>query len=168
MPTLDIITVNIWSILVSLANLVILFLIVKKFFYKPVKSMLDSRKAKVEKDYADASEAKQKANETLSSYEEKLSHAKDESDAIIAAAVENAKSREREIIDEAKSEAAGIVKKAQINADQELKKARESIKDEIVDVSTQLTEKLLSREIKKEDHQKLIDSFIEEIGNDND
>lgn len=168
MPTLDIITVNIWSILVSLANLVILFLIVKKFFYKPVKSMLDSRKAKVEKDYADASEAKQKANETLSSYEEKLSHAKDESDAIIAAAVENAKSRKREIIDEAKSEAAGIVKKAQINADQELKKARESIKDEIVDVSTQLTEKLLSREIKKEDHQKLIDSFIEEIGNDND
>ena len=130
--------------------------------------MLDSRKAKVEKDYADASEAKQKANETLSSYEEKLSHAKDESDAIIAAAVENAKSREREIIDEAKSEAAGIVKKAQINADQELKKARESIKDEIVDVSTQLTEKLLSREIKKEDHQKLIDSFIEEMGNDND
>ena len=168
MPTLDIITVNIWSILVSLANLVILFLIVKKFFYKPVKSMLDSRKAKVEKDYADASEAKQKANETLSSYEEKLSHAKDESDAIIAAAVENAKSREREIIDEAKSEAEGIVKKAQINADQELKKARESIKDEIVEVSAQLTEKLLSREIKKEDHQNLIDSFIEEIGNDND
>lgn len=168
MPTLDIITVNIWSILVSLANLVILFLIVKKFFYKPVKSMLDSRKAKVEKDYADASEAKQKANETLSSYEEKLSHAKDESNAIIAAAVENAKSREREIIDEAKSEAEGIVKKAQINADQELKKARESIKDEIVEVSAQLTEKLLSREIKKEDHQNLIDSFIEEIGNDND
>ena len=168
MPTLDIITVNIWSILVSLANLVILFLIVKKFFYKPVKSMLDSRRAKIEKDYADASDAKQKANETLSSYEEKLSHAKDESDAIIATAVENAKLREREIIDEAKNEATVIVKKAQVNADQELKKARESIKDEIVDVSTQLTEKLLSREIKKEDHQNLIDSFIEEIGNDND
>ena len=76
--------------------------------------------------------------------------------------------REREIIDEAKNEATVIVKKAQVNADQELKKARESIKDEIVDVSTQLTEKLLSREIKKEDHQNLIDSFIEEIGNDND
>ena len=168
MQTLDVISVNLWQILISLCNLVLLFLIVKKFFYKPVKAMLDSRKAKVEKDYADASEAKQKADETLSMYNEKLSHAKDESDAIIATAVENAKSREREIIDEAKNEAAGIVKKAQVNADQELKKARESIKDEIVEVSAQLTEKLLSREIKKEDHQNLIDSFIEEIGNDND
>ena len=31
MPTLDVVSVNLWQILISLANLIIIFLIVKKF-----------------------------------------------------------------------------------------------------------------------------------------
>ena len=43
MQTLDIISVNIWQIIISLSNLVILFLLVKKFLFKPVKSMIAKR-----------------------------------------------------------------------------------------------------------------------------
>ena len=43
MPTLDVISVNIWSILISLCNLLILFFIIKKFLYKPVRKMLAER-----------------------------------------------------------------------------------------------------------------------------
>ena len=45
MPTLDVISVNIWSILISLCNLLILFFIIKKFLYKPVRKMLAERQA---------------------------------------------------------------------------------------------------------------------------
>lgn len=42
------------------------------------------------------------------------------------------------------------------------------MKKEIADVSTLLSEKLLEREIKPDDHRKLIDSFINEIGDGDD
>ena len=61
MQTLDVISVNIWQILASLLNLVLLFLIVKYFLYKPVKNVLASRRASIDKEYSDAEEAKNKA-----------------------------------------------------------------------------------------------------------
>ena len=48
------------------------------------------------------------------------------------------------------------------------KKAEEDIKTQIVDVSSALTEKLIEREITVEDHRRLIDSFISDMGELND
>ena len=64
---------------------------------------------------------------------------------------------------------ARIAEKSDLNRKQaeaalERKKAKEGIKQEIVDVSACLSEKILEREIKQADHKKLIDSFISEIG----
>ena len=61
-------------------------------------------------------------------------------------------------------EAEAIVERAKKNAELEMKKAQSEIKTQIVDVSVALSEKLIEREIKEEDHHKLIDSFIAQIG----
>ena len=50
----------------------------------------------------------------------------------------------------------------------EKKKAQEDIKEQIVDVSSALTEKLIERELNVEDHRRLIDSFISEMEEVND
>ena len=55
------------------------------------------------------------------------------------------------------------MRRAEADAQLEVKKARASIKDEIVDVSTQLAEKMLGREINASDHRELIDSFLDGI-----
>ena len=167
MQNLDIISVNLWSILISLANLLLLFWIVKKFLYKPVKKMLDTRKETIDGSYKRAEEAEQTALLHKKEYEEKLSGAKSEADEIIHSAVQSAKDREKDILTEAKSEADRILKRAEENAALELKKAENTIKDEIVEVSTLLSEKILKREISAEDHQTLIDDFINGIGENN-
>lgn len=167
MQTLDVISVNIWNILVSLANLAILFFLVKKFLYKPVKNMLEKRRADIDKEYSDAENARAEAVRDREAYAEKLSGAKSEADAIISSAVSVAKARENEIVGDARKEAEGILHKAREDAELEMRRAESAIKDEIVDVSALLTEKLLEREINKDDHKELIDSFIEEIGDGN-
>ena len=43
MQNLDIISINIWQVVISLANLVILFLILKKFLFEPVKKIKAQR-----------------------------------------------------------------------------------------------------------------------------
>ena len=165
MQSLDVISVNIWQMAASLANLVLLFLIVKKFLYKPVKNMLNERRSAIDNDYKDAADAKEKAVSDMKAYEEKLSGAADEASAIPKGAVDVAKSREKEIIDGANEKARGIIKRAEADALLEKQKAREDIKREIVEVSTLLSEKMLGREISADDHRDLIDSFIEGIGN---
>jgi F-type H+-transporting ATPase subunit b len=162
--SLNIISVNFFSILFSLLNLVIIFLIAKFLLYKPVKKMLENRQKTIEDGYERASEAEAKANESRIAYEKKLEGAKGEADEIIADAVATAKARGHEIIEDSRKEGEQILKQAKENAELEIKRAEETIKDEIVDVSTALTRKLLEREINEKDHKDLIDSFIDEIG----
>ena len=164
MQTLDVISVNLWQIIASLANLVLLFFIVKRFLYKPVKKMLKDRQNSIDSEYSAAEDAKNEALKTKEDYEQKLSGAKTEAETVIKSAVNTAKARENEILDEAKFKADGIIRQAKEEAELEKKKAADDIKREIVEVSTKLTEKMLEREINKDDHKQLIDSFLEKIG----
>ena len=164
MQNLDIISVNLWSILFSLANLFIMFLIIKKFLYKPVKKMMDARKDAIDEQYRNAKEAEESALSQKKEYEAKLQSATAEADEILRTAEQNAKDREKDILTEAKAESERILRRAEENAAMELKKAESTIKNEIVEVSTQLSEKILGREITKDDHNALIDDFINSIG----
>ena len=164
MQTLDVISVNLWDILVSLLNLVLLFFVAKHFLYKPVKNMLAKRRAAIDGDYAAANAAKEEALANKAAYDEKLSGAKEEAENVIKNAVSVAAAREKEIIAEAKEKADGILRKAESDAILERKKAEEGIKREIVEVSAALTEKLIEREVSSDDHKRFIDSFIEGMG----
>lgn len=164
--SLDIISVNIWQILISLINLLLLFLIIKKFLFKPVQNMLAKRKASIDADYEEAAEMKKAAAESEKAWNMKLEGAQAASDAIIDEAKRSAKHRSDEIIAAANDKAAGIIRRVENDAELEKKKAQATIRDEIIDVSTMLTEKLLSREINEEDHRELISSFIDGIGED--
>ena len=164
MQTLDVISVNLWQILISLINLVLLFLILKHFLYKPVKNVLAKRKMELNEQYAAAAAAQEKADENREAWENKLSAANEEANALLQDAADNAKARGEKLIAEAKERADGIIRAAETEAALEKRKASEEIKRKIVEISGALTEKMLEREINEEDHRALIDSFIEEIG----
>ena len=167
MQTLDVISVNLWQILISLINLIVLFLIVKKFLFKPVKKVLAERQAEIDGRYNSAAEAQSKADESRLTWENKLAGANAEADAIINKATEQAKFRSEAIVADAEAKADGIIRMAETEAELERRKAVDSIKREIVDVSGAIAEKMLEREINTDDHRALIDSFIENIGDGN-
>lgn len=164
MQHLDVISVNIWQILIALINLTILFLVLKKFLFKPVEKVLKKRQDELDGQYANANNALSAAKTAQTEYETRLNGAKIEADGIIKEASDTAARRSAKIVDGARDEAEAIIKRAKEQAELEKAKAQKEIKDEIVDVSSLIAEKLLSREINAQDHKKLIDSFIEEIG----
>lgn len=168
MQNLDIISVNLWQILISLANLTILFLLIKKFLYKPVIKMLDARRAEIDKDYSDAASAKKDAEEKQSELTSRLSNAKVEAEGIVKEAANNAKIRGDKIVEDARNTADGIIRQAELDAELERKRVNETIKEQIVDVSTALASKMLEREINADDHKALIDDFINKIGENDD
>lgn len=168
MQTLDIISVNLWQILISLLNLVVLFLILKHFLFKPVKKVMAQRQSEIDSRYEAADRAEAEANDRLDKYEQQLAGANERADAIIQSAEENAKHHAQKLIFAAEEQAGAIIRTAQTEAELEKKKAADTIKQEIVEVSGALTEKMLEREINVDDHRSLIDSFIEKIGEGND
>ena len=163
MQTLDVISVNLWHILVSLLNLVILFFLFKKFLFKPVKKMVADREAAVNSKYEAAKEAEAKAKENEEKWNETLKEAGIKADGIIKNATDIAKSRAEGIIRDADIKADGIVEAAKKEAELERLKATDGIKREIVDVSAAIAEKMLEREVNTEDHRAMIDSFINNI-----
>ncbi|MBQ3554030.1 MAG: F0F1 ATP synthase subunit B [Clostridia bacterium] len=162
--TLEIISVNLWNILISLANLALLFWLIKKFLYKPVLKMLAEREGAISKQYQKAEEAEQTALHLKSEWEEKMQTAEEEATAILDSATEKAQARSEKIVSEAREKAAHIVEQAESDATLEKKKAEADIKKEIVVISAALSEKLLKREIKENDHRELIHAFLAEIG----
>ena len=166
MQSLEIISVNLWQIFISLLNLLILFLLFKKFLFGPVNKMLAKRQGEIDARYNAADEAKRLAEEDKLLWDEKISAVKDESDEIIKKAQDSAKRQGDNIVTKAKEQADSIIRQAETQAQLEMKKAEEGIKKEIVEVSTALANKLLEREINVNDHRDLIDSFIEKIGDE--
>ena len=164
----EIISVNIWQIVVSLCNLVILFLIVKKFLYKPVCNMLKAREELLEKQKEEARQALDDAQSTKLELENQLKGASDRANEIVEEATLLAEKRREKIAEEARDEAEAIVKQAKAEAELHKKRAEDEIKTQIVEVSFALGEKLIEREIKEEDHHQLIDNFISQIGDDTD
>ena len=163
MQFLDVISVNIWAILASLANLLLLTLIIKKFLFKPVKKIVDARRAAIDADYEQARAAREEAEESRLNYEAAMAAARQTSDQIIADASRTAEYRSNEIVAEARERASEIRRQAEADAVLERKKAEDEMKHEIANVSAQLTGKLLQREINEEDHRSLIDSFLNEL-----
>ena len=164
MQSLDVISINIWLILISLCNLAIIFAIVKRFLFKPVLKVLVSRQNAIEEQYRAADDAEKKAVAHRDAYAAKMAGAQAEADSMIHDATISATRRGERIVQDARDKADAIVRQGQAEADMELKKAQATIRREITDVSAALTEKLLGRELNEGDHRGLIDSFLQEMG----
>lgn len=162
--TLDVISVNLWQIIISLLNLLILFLILKKLLFKPVKKILAERQAQVDSIYDEANQANEEAQANKQAYADKLSHSKEEATNILRAARETAEQSSYEIIQEANNKADAVVRKANAEIANERKKAINEIKNEISEISIDIAEQVVGREIDEKDHSELINDFIENIG----
>ena len=162
--SLDVISVNIYHILISLLNLTLLFLVVKKFLFKPIMKMIKDRQDEIDNMYKDADNAKSEAMAMEAEYKEKLSQAAATGERMIREATERGQRREEEIIRQANAEADAIMEKASADIAREKKKALNDAKDEISGIAMAIAEKVVGREVNEADHAGLVDNFINQLG----
>ncbi len=164
MQNLDIISINIWQVVISLANLVILFLILKKFLFEPVKKIKAQRENEIETQYKKAEKARKEADDLKAGWEDKITTADQKADEIISEAVDRANERNEIMLYESREKADQIIRKAKADIERDRREARETIKKEIVDVSQVISEQIIGREINMDDHRELIDDAIDKLG----
>ena len=160
----ELLGVNPWTALFTLANTVALFLVLKKFLFKPVTKMIEERQQEIDSMYKDAGDAKEQAQAMQAEYQEKLSAAQETSERLVKEAVARGQHREEEIIRQANQEASAILDKASADIALEKKKAINDAKDEISDIALAIAGKVVGRELNGADQSELIDHFINELG----
>ena len=160
--------VNFFTCIATLLNLLIVYAIMKKFLFKPVKHMIDSRQQEIDDLYADANRSKEDAAALKAAYEVRLSEANAESEEILKDAHRRARLREEEILREAQEKASQTIKRADEQVELEKKRAMNEIKDEVSGMAVDIAAAVLARDIRGEEHSQLIDSFIEKLGEDHD
>ncbi len=156
--------VNFWTALFTLLNFLALFFVLKKFLFKPVLEMIQTRQKEIDDMYSDADNAQASAKAMEAEYRQKLSAATQTSERIMKEAVERGQHREEEIIRAANAEAGAILDKAAADIALEKKKAINDAKNEISDMAMAIAEKVVGRELNGEDQAKLVDDFINELG----
>lgn len=87
--------VNFWTALLTLCNMIITFLVLKKFLFQPVKKMIDDRQQEIDGLYADAGNAKAQAEALQAQYDARLKAANAEGDRIIQKATRQAQEGRR-------------------------------------------------------------------------
>ena len=158
------ISFNTWTALFVLLNTITMFLVLKHFLFQPIMKIIKDRQDEIDNMYRDANAAKESANALEAEYQQKLSVAVETGERIVKDAVARGHNREEEIIDNANREAAAILDKAAADIAQEKKKALNDAKDEISGMAIAIAEKVVGRELNSADQNKLVDEFIDQLG----
>ena len=162
--TQELVTIIPWTFMAQICNLFIQMYLIKRFLFKPVLAILDKRRAMADAQIQDAKKAKEEAETMKAGYESDMAKAKETANAIMQNAERDAAARSEAIINEAQNQAASIKAKAEADIIQEKKKAVNDIKNEIGGIAMDIAGKVIEREISEEDHRKLINEFIENVG----
>ena len=158
------ITLDGWTFLAQICNLMIQLVIFKKLLLNPVKKVIAERKAKADRQIADAQKLRTEAEAMKAEYEQNLQNARNEANQIVASAQKTAAARSEELLGEARAQAAALKQKAEADIAQERKKAVNEVKDEIGGIAMEIASKVVEREISEKDHKDLIDEFIKNVG----
>ena len=156
--------VDMWTMLFTWGNLIILYLFLKKLLWVPVKNIIDQRQAEIDGLYEDAEQSKAAANEMKDEYELRLQEASVEAAGIVKDATDRASRKGDEIVAQAQEEAAALKRKADKDIEMERVRAMNELKDQISDAAVQIAGKIVEKEVRAEDHEKLIEAFIDKVG----
>ena len=153
-----------WTFIAQICNLFLQVYLIKRFLFKPINNILAKRKEMADAQIQDAVKAREEAEAMKSQYEQDMIQAKNKANEIAVSAQKTATAQSEELLREASRQAAAMKNKAEADIEQEKRKAVNEIKDEIGGMAMEIAGKVIEREISEEDHAKLIDDFIANVG----
>ncbi|MDR1465000.1 MAG: F0F1 ATP synthase subunit B [Oscillospiraceae bacterium] len=149
------------NILLHVVNMIILYLLVWLIVYRPVRRFMQERSARIQASLDEAAQAHTQAEQLRSEYEQRISAAentaRERALEITSAANQSAKAME----DSAKQESVLLLQKARAAAEGEHNRALEHLQDEMVELSINIAEQILRREVKRQDSMDLAQSYLQ-------
>jgi F-type H+-transporting ATPase subunit b len=148
-----------WTII----TFIVLLLILWKTAWKPIIEVLDARAEKIRGDIDNAERARQDAEKLYAQHKEMMDKAKDEALQIISKGRDEAEKVKNEIIEKANSSAKDIAERAKKEIELTKEKAVNDLKNDIVNLSTEIASKIIKKNINPGDQKGLVDEALNKI-----
>lgn len=145
--------------------IMIMYAIMSRLFFGPVRAFLEQRKRAIEADRGEAQQLQETALISKAAYEEKLKAVYKEAEEILSASRKAAMKQQGAIIDQAKLEASAIMEQA----DQETISEKQRIKDDVRREMRDIAMVLAAQFTDKTDSQRsevLLEEALQEMGGD--
>lgn len=156
--------INPLTVLATIINFGIFYLIMRRVLFKPVTQVISSREEEIQGRIKRAEELEKQSEIIKLQNEEHLQNAKEEGKAIVEDLKVKAERAADEIITKAKTEAEFIIERAKMDAEREREKATDEMKTQAVNLALLLSSKALESTIDENEHRRLIKDFIAKVG----
>lgn len=159
-----IMSVNPSILIATIMNFVVLYLVLKKFFFKKIEAIIEERQDLINEKLDSAEEEITKARILAIENEKILKKAREEGKLITQKEKAKADKIYNEIIEEANEEAKIIMSRARKEIVREKEKAEAHLKTQVVDLAIELSKKIIEKNIDEEKNREIIDDFIKKVG----
>ena len=150
------------NLVFTIINLIVLYLLMKKFLFGPILNVMEQRKNMIDQQFASAKETEEKAYELKGKYEDALKSAKDESMRIVNQA------KDDRIVKDANTQAGEMLDKAKADIRTEQENAMKAMESRVAEIALDAASKIMGEKNSSQQDLSLYDQFIKEAGDSND
>lgn len=134
------------------------------FLYKPVLGMMIKRTEEIENNLSRAEAANREAEQLRQKHLADVQNARKEAQDILNQATRSASEAKEQILAEARQQANELLEKAQTAIEREKHKAIAELREEVATLAVMAAGKIIKRELKAEDHGRLVNEFVSQVG----
>lgn len=153
-----------WGIIWTFLNVIILYILLKLFLFKPVNAMMEKRSQLIEQDLENAKTKSDEAQKLKVEYENIHAKADGEAMQILKDAKARGEVEYNKIIDSAQKDTSVLMENAKKSIDIEHEKMLQAVRQEIAGIALIAASKLAQKSIDESSNKQLIDELIEEVG----
>ena len=152
------------NLLYTVVNVLIMYVLLRKFLFKPVQDVLDKRQQMVDAAMADAQDAKTKAQEALAAANDKLQNVDAEAAARREASEQLAEKQKEQLLADAQRQADAIVAEGKAAAEAERASKLRQADAQIADVTRTVCAKVLERNLTQQDDERMLADLLQKAG----
>lgn len=151
------------EIAVQIIGFAVVFLVLKKLAWGNLLGAIDARRHKIEQGFVDIENQKKRLDELEADYKKRLERIEADARIRIQEAANVGAVVARDINEKARQDAEKMVERAKSEIAQDIAKARLGMRDQLVELSALMTEKIVRQKLDAKEHEKLVDQFIKEL-----
>lgn len=156
------------NLVFTIINLLVLYLLMKKFLCGPIIKVMDVRKAMIDQQFAGAKEQEDQAKALKEQYEGALKSAREESFQIMEQARKEAKAQADKTVEDTQAKVSAMLAKAQEDINTERENAMRQMKDDVASLAMEAAGKIIGKNSGADQDLSLYDQFIEKAGDPDD
>lgn len=153
-----------WNIIWTFVDLIVLYVLMKKFLFARVQKVLDQRQEMIQGQMDHAKEQEALANQNLQQARETVENATKEAREKAQRILEAASRKEKEQLQASEEEAKRILISSRKQAEQERKKLLADTQDEMVTIAMLAARKAVGNNINEEKEKALFEDLLKKVG----